>query len=497
MEQGSSILRGIRQDAFSFSQEMKQSNFGDQRLTDRLVSVLDQLYKHPSLPINGACESGAEIKAAYRLMGNRSVDEEKILKPHQEQTVARMRMRKLVFVAQDTTTLSYSSHLALEGAGQIGRGTGASGRGLFVHTAEAFDDSGLPLGILGQLQWSREELGFDKERVDHPLSGREIERWLISLDALAATQKQLPGTKVIVLSDRESDFNEYLLKAKGHGLAVVVRGKSNIRTDSTKKPVVEALREETPLGEMMLEITQVAGPKKRRKKKEGDAPERKRKERKSRTARLRVHAKRIILRKANYGVGASASDEERSFWAILVEELSAPEGFECLQWLLFTTEDLSLDPKAKAFEVIDWYKRRWGIETFHKILKSGCRVESARFEAIDRTKNFVTMMSLIAWRLHALVYAQREMPEESCVRQLSAAEWKVLYLKIKKTRAFPAEPPSMRQATHWIARLGGFMGRKGDGEPGPLTLWRGWQRLMDLTEGYTLLESNHAPQRYG
>ncbi len=96
-----------------------------------------------------------------------------------------------------------------------------------------------------------------------------------------------------------------------------------------------------------------------------------------------------------------------------------------------------------------------------------------------------------------MVHAQREAPERACTSLLGEDEWQVLYLKVKKTRQLPSEPPSLREATHWIAGLGGFLGRKRDGEPGPLTLWRGWQRLMDLVDGYAVMKTFAAQQRYG
>jgi len=210
-----------------------------------------------------------------------------------------------------------------------------------------------------------------------------------------------------------------------------------------------------------------------------------------------VRAEKITLRRAPRGKSSASTDSDRQFWAVWVNEINPPEEFEAVRWLLLTNEELSPDKKQKAFMVIDWYRQRWGIETFHKILKSGCRVEAAEFQAIERLKIFILLKSLIAWRLHALIHIQREHPDTACTEVLSGDEWQVLYKKIHKTNNLPAEPPSIRQATLWVARLGGFLGRKGDGEPGAMILWRGWQRLMDMAEGYSASHSYTAPQRYG
>lgn len=496
MEQGSSILAGLKHDAFSFAKEMREANFGDQRLTDRLVVTLDHLYRHPSLPVTGACENKAQVKAAYRLMDNEKVSGEEILSTHSEQTILRMGNYRKVFAVQDTTTLNYGSHLATEGLGQIGQGGGARGRGLFLHTTEAFSPSGLPLGFLDQMQWSREETGLDEKRRNHPLSESELNRWLLSLNQIALAKKNLVNTDVVVITDRESDFNDYLLTAKKLGLKVVVRAKSKIRANDVKTPLTEVIGETKLLGSFTLKIKQKKGPK-RWDTRDKSKPGKKHVNREWREANVELRAAKIVLRRGCSGLSKNSNEEERTFWAIWVHEKKPPEEYESVEWLLLTNEDLSQDTEQRAFEVVDWYKLRWGIETFHKILKSGCRVESAQYDELHRLKKFITIMSLIAWRLHALIHAQRESPEKPCTDILSPTEWKVLYLRVNKTKELPNSPPTLREATHWIASLGGFLGRKNDPEPGPLTLWRGWQRLMDLVDGYEVLQTFNAIQRYG
>lgn len=494
MGQGGSILAGLKRDDFSFAKEMQDTNFGDQRLTDRLVVTLDNLYKHPSLPVTGACENKAQAKAAYRLMNNEKVEREAILRAHQEQTILRMGNYPIVFSVQDTSTLNYATHLATEGLGQIGRGGGSTGRGLFLHTTKVFSASGLPLGILDQIQWAREEGGKSS---DHPLPGDESDRWLLSLDEIAQAQSKLPNTKVVVLSDRESDFNDYLFTAKKAGLTVVLRAKSNMRVDDNKTFLKERVSETKLLGNIALKIKQKKGPK-RWQKRDKSQSDKKHRPQESREAHLEVRAAEVVLRASPGTLFKKATVKERTFWAVWVNEINPPAEYEAVEWLLLTNEDLSPDPARKSFEIIEWYKMRWGIESFHKILKSGCRIESAQYDHTERLAKFIAMMSLVAWRLHMLVHAQREAPDEPCTAVLTSVESKVLYMKVNKTNQLPKAPPTLRQATRWIAGLGGFLGRKGDGEPGSVTLWRGWQRLKDLADGYTvIMQAIDVPQNYG
>jgi hypothetical protein len=147
-------------------------------------------------------------------------------------------------------------------------------------------------------------------------------------------------------------------------------------------------------------------------------------------------------------------------------------------------------------QVVDWYCCRWQIEVFHKIIKSGCRVESSLLQTAKRLKNYITLMCVVAWRLHWLTYINRTAPDLPCSHILTTVEWQALYLRIHKTTEFPKTLPTVRQTVRWIAQLGGFLGRKSDGEPGITAIWRGWQRLQDLAATWYVVV-NQPPQLMG
>ncbi len=173
--------------------------------------------------------------------------------------------------------------------------------------------------------------------------------------------------------------------------------------------------------------------------------------------------------------------------AILVREEQPPADIEePIEWLLLTNTRVRTFDQAQ--EVIGWYCCRWQIEVFHKVLKSGCRVEDCRLQTADRLHSFVALMSVIAWRLHWMTYLNRCQPDWPCTAVLTDIEWEALYMRIHKTKRLPDEVPTVREAVRWIARLGGFLGRKSDGEPGVTVIWRGWQRLQDLAATWEIVK---------
>lgn len=176
--------------------------------------------------------------------------------------------------------------------------------------------------------------------------------------------------------------------------------------------------------------------------------------------------------------------------AILVREENPPADIkEPIEWLLLT--NTTVTDFDQAVQVIEWYCCRWQIEIFHKIIKSGCRVEDCRLQTATRLKNYIALMCVVAWRLQWLTYINRTDPLSPCTTVLTTIEWQALYMRIHKTSVLPKTTPSTHQAIRWIAQLGGFLGRKSDGEPGIVVIWRGWKRLQDLAATWALMADQH------
>ncbi|RDD34615.1 Orf5 like phage WO protein [Wolbachia endosymbiont of Cylisticus convexus] len=161
--------------------------------------------------------------------------------------------------------------------------------------------------------------------------------------------------------------------------------------------------------------------------------------------------------------------------------LFCPPEASPLEWMLLT--NLPVNTFDEAVEKVSWYCLRWKIEILHKILKSGLKVEECRLETAERLMRYLTVMSVIAWRIFFITTIARTNPTLPCTTLLAEEEWKVLYAKIHKC---PNVTPTIKEVVSWIAQLGGHLARKNDPEPGPITLWKGWRRLFDLSEGWRL-----------
>ena len=165
-------------------------------------------------------------------------------------------------------------------------------------------------------------------------------------------------------------------------------------------------------------------------------------------------------------------------WAVLAQEQDAPASVKPLEWMLLTT--VPVTSFEQATEKLIWYARRWGIEVLHRTLKSGCRIEKRQFGQADRIEACLAIDLVVAWRIYYLNKLGREVPQAPCTVYFEEAEWKALMVFTTNNPVAPPQPPTLRDALRRVAALGGFLGRKSDGEPGTQTLWIGLQRLDDI-----------------
>lgn len=165
--------------------------------------------------------------------------------------------------------------------------------------------------------------------------------------------------------------------------------------------------------------------------------------------------------------------------AILVREVNAPAGEEPIAWLLLT----SLPIDAVVQPVIAYYGVRWHIEIYVRVLKSGCKVEESQLETAARFRPYLALCLIVAWRVLYLMMLGRECPELPCDVALDEDEWQAVYAVVKR-EVPPPSPPPLETMVKLIPTLGGYLGRKGDGEPGPKAMWIGMQRMADLARAW-------------
>jgi hypothetical protein len=461
------------------AREFAGADLCDKRLDRRLRKTAEQLAKSPASPINEACGDWASTQAAYRLFDNPKASPAAILEPHIQATVKRMAAQDgPVLVMQDTVFFSYGQHPQTRGLGPIGKCGGAREHGLIMHNALAFTSSGVPLGILSQSIWARREIPEEdyQEKIQRlqctAIEEKESSRWLL---ALRETQERTPsGVKVITVADRESDFFEFLTQAEENRALFLIRA----RTDRLLVPddsegcsrILEAVAYAAPLGAITVHIP-------------GNG------RRKARAASVEVRVAQVSI-KPPYRRGkakALVSFEPISVNIIAATENDPPPGSEAMSWVLLT--NLPVNSFQSATEKIAWYGKRWGIETWHKVLKSGCKVEDCLLEEAQRLMRYLTLFSIIGVRLMHVAYLARVQPDLPATEVFSAVEIQVLYARLTNAPPPPGQPPTLRDTVRMLGKLGGHLGRKADGEPGVLVLWRGWMRLYESVEMLHSLQS--------
>lgn len=450
-------------------QEFAGLDLGDTRLNDRLVDIADAIAAQPMSPISTACGDWSAVKAAYRFFDNDKVSSEKVLDPHFQQTIQRMRGHERVFAIQDTTYLDYTAHPATQGLGRIGNGA-HNCQGVVKHTTFVVSASGLPLGCLTDQVWVRDasEKGAYKTK---PIAAKESYKWL---EVLSQTHTRTPeGVEVITICDREADIYEFFVEAKEHPF--VVRAAQNRRSEDTYGTLQDLVNHVPLAGELTLEVPA-------------------RPQRPGRQAHLQVRfAQTTLCLPHRCQQRPETKNLPRvSVSLVWVIEPDPPEGITPLNWLLLTNVEVS--NFSEALQRIEGYTQCWHIEVYFKVLKSGTKVEHARLQTKDRLLRYIALLSVIAWRLYYMTLLNRHLPEADCTQVVTETEWKALYALTQKTRTFPKTAPTVAQVVLWIAKLGGFLGRKSDGPPGVTVLWRGWQRLTDISNTFALfdgLEDKH------
>jgi len=455
------------------TQEFARADLRDKRLDRRLVRTAEQLAKSPASPINEACGNWASTQAAYRLFNNPKASPAGILNPHWEATAERMAgCAGPVLLMQDTVFFSYGSHVKTRGLGSIGKSNAAHDRGLIMHNALAFTTSGVPLGILSQNIWARREIPEEdyQQKIERlqvtAIEEKESSKWLI---ALKETVERAPaGVPVVTVADRESDFFEFLTHAKELRAKYLIRA----RTDRKLVPedsegctrMLDALSDTPALGSMRVEVPSNGS-------------------RKARTACIEVRIAQIAIKapeRRSAHAKASGSSDPVAVTLIGATEQSPPSGSDSISWVLLT--NLPVQDFESATEKVRWYGKRWGIEIWHKVLKSGCKVEDCLLEEAERLKRYLTLFSIIGVRLMHVAYLARAQPDLPASEVFSVVEIQVLHLRVTKALPPAGESLTLREIVRMLGKLGGHLGRKGDGEPGVLILWRGWMRLYESVE---------------
>jgi hypothetical protein len=383
-----------------------------------------------------------------------------------------------LLVVQDTVFISYKNHKKVEGIGPIG--TDNSDRGLIMHNALVFTGSGgVPLGLLSQNIWARREIpGETKlEKVLRlqctRIEEKESYKWIRGLRE--TMERVPPGVHVITMADREIDFFEFLVCAEELGANYLIRANRDRKLEPGEDEedyyecITEALAAAKELGTMEVQIP-------------GNS------DRKRRIAKVAIKAVQVTIRAPQRRGQAKESGSSDPVTVRVVSAIEAhpPKDETAVSWVLLT--NLWVPDFASAAEKVRWYGKRFGIETWHRVLKSGCLVEDCRLQKGKRLSRYLALFSIIGVRLMYVAYLARTQPQVPATTVLSDGEIAALHLQVHgELPSSSQETPTLKEAIRMLGRLGGHLGRKCDGEPGMTVVWRGWPRLYDTVRTLSAL----------
>jgi len=434
-------------------EEFREVDLGDKRRANRVVRLVERLAERPTASIPGACIGWAETQAAYRFLSGEDYDWMDILEPHRQCTQTRMAAHAVVLCLQDTTELNFNGQ-AIAGLGPLSY---EAQRGMYLHPTFAVTPQREPLGVLDAWMWAREPKAADGTRPGI----KESVRWSEGYARVAELAGELPETRLAYVADRESDIRELMVRARDLGTPAdwLLRSKHNRALPEGGRLWAKVLSS-SALGEIRFTLPGGRG-------------------RTAREVRQELYAQRVTL-----------SDGRRGSFEVtclIAREIGAPPGAKPIEWRLLTNR--YAETLGEAAQLIDWYRARWEIELLFLVLKEGCRVEALQLATMQRVERALALFLVVAWRIARLMRLGRTVPDLDAALLLEPEQWQAAYILTKKP--LPKGPPRLNTVLRMIARLGGFLGRKGDGEPGVKTIWLGLQRVMDFAAGIKFAREAH------
>ncbi len=400
------------------AREMSGLALGDERLNRRAEAILQARWQQPRASFYGSFAGWSPAKAAYGFVEHATapISLQTLLEPHKEATLSRMAAEPVVLLPQDTSSLNFSGLHKTSGLGSLGD---SGARGLWLHSLLAYRPDGVPLGVLNAHCWARPEEAEapanDRGRNAKSIGEKESYRWLEALHLAAEAARRMPWTQLINLTDREGDLYELhdYIEQGPPNLHNVIRAQHDRNLDCHKK-LWAFMAEQTPGGTRTIDIPRRRG-------------------QKARKATVEVRWSPITIEAPK--VGAKKNWPALSLWAIWVNEVEPPKGVAPIEWMLLT--DMPIADAEQAWEKVDWYGCRWGIEEWHRVLKTGCGAEQREFKTAENLQRVLAFDLIIAWRILACVKLGRALPQLPASVLYTQDELEVLWAVLKKKADLP------------------------------------------------------------
>lgn len=420
-----------------------------------MVKLAAQAAAQPDATTPQQTERWADCKAAYRLFDQDDVTFDAVIAPHCALT--RAVGAGVWLVINDTTEVNFGCDRDLSGVGRVG--SNAAARGFYLHSAMIVNAADNDLVGLAAQELYRRPLkkvprvdSFQRKRRE-----RETDVWGRVIDRVGPPPE---GACFVHLCDAGADNFEvycHLLEQRAGWVIRAAQLKRIVRDDEHRERSLSQILQSQP----------VAGSYELQLRANHDQP--------TRVALLEVRWARITMPRPRTGVSGYVRGRglcEIPMYAVEVREVQSPRGVKPLRWVLLTSEHVN--NMASAWRIIEWYEKRPLVEEYHKCLKTGCRVESRQYQTGERLAPVIGLLSVLAVRLLQLKMVARLAPDTPATRIIPDT-WLSTLRILHKGRS---RITTVREFFRGVAGLGGFLGRKGDGEPGWQTIWHGLEKLL-------------------
>lgn len=439
--------------------EAETANFRDKRLNKRMKTLLKQLGDKLRYSIPTACGGFHYTHAAYLFFDNEIVPFNKILASHVRASIERISCYPVVLLIQDTTVLIHTINKGPKGLGTLKK---TEKRELFLHPTIAITPHRRSDGVVGADIWERNEKSPRCERRNKPINEKESSYWLNGYQTACECASTVPETLIVNIADCFGSIYEWFLETKEYSpntrAGWIIRAAQDRlldTTDKNAKKIWNKLENQPILGTIKFTLPASGN-------------------RKAREVEQTVRSARVVL-KAPRRSGYHFKNVEIN--AVLAREENPPVGVEPIEWLLLTYR--TVDSFEQATTVLEWYTCRWEVEIFFRVLKSGCQVEKLQLETVDRLEPCLALYMIIAWRTLFITMFGRIYPDLDCEFIFTRKEWQAVHLVLNQS-PLPSIPPPLSEMILMIGRLGGHLGRKRDGPPGPKSIWILFPRMRDF-----------------
>jgi hypothetical protein len=463
--------------------EAKNMNLRDKRRKLRAARILEAMASRPDASIPQANGSLASSKGTYRFVETDAFDEQDILVGHYNST-----HNRIIAAGEDIIVLSDGMDISLSSL-QKTAGLGTTGekysRGIKTHNTLALSKEFVPLGLINVKYWIRDPKKFGKGKLRRSLKIQDKESYAW-IEALQATENSLPkNIGYTFIGDGGADVYDVFAMQRRSNSSLLIHLVQNRNIDSTEKnpeeKIFDVLDSVKSLGIITVSLPRTPT-------------------RAARKAKLTIKVKVVDIKPPIYRKKENLPTLQIT--AIMACEIRKGKSkytrknkskkkkiYEPITWRLLTTKKVASLEEAE--DLVYLYAKRWLIERYHYILKEGCRIEKLQMESVENLKRTAALYSIVAWRLMYITYTARINPDAPCTIAFCSNEWQALWCYVNKKQCAPLASPTIKEAVLLLAKVGGFLARKGDGEPGAKVIWRGLLALDHITEMFVIFKGKN------